>query len=75
MGKGDMGHEAAAGMEGEVVVLNTAAPCHEGSSAPISGAWSGRAPNQPAATAGAAVNTCRPATTRTQAALPTERDS
>lgn len=73
-----MGHEAAAGGEGGVefaAVLTTAAPCHEGSSGPISRAWSGRDPDQPAATAGAAVNTCRPATTRTQAALPAEKDS
>lgn len=73
-----MGHKAAAGGEGGVgsaAVLNTAAPCQEGSSGPISRAWSGRAPNQPAAAAGAAVNTCRPATTRTQAALPAEKDS
>lgn len=47
--------------------------CHEGSAGPISRAWSGRAPNQPAAAAGATVNTCRLATTRTPAALPAER--
>ncbi|GLD48701.1 zinc finger protein ZFPM2 [Lates japonicus] len=67
--------EGREGGVGSAAVLNTVASCHEGSSGPISRAWSGRAPNQPATAAGAAVNTCRLATTRTQAALPAEKES
>ncbi|MEQ2185569.1 hypothetical protein GOODEAATRI_019573 [Goodea atripinnis] len=73
-GKGDTGHGATAG-KGEGYRGLAGLSCNEGSSGPISRAWSGRAPDQPAAAAGAAVNTCRLATTRTQAALPAERES